>query len=255
MPNRIIKESIRTSKTINQLTDFQFRMWIYLITYVDDYGRGSADPELIKGFVFPRRNRITESDIKKTLAELAGMGCINLYDVDGESFFYFPNWGEHQRIQTKKSKFPEPQPKNDTYRDSQNSTVVHGDPPPESNPIQSESNTKYESKSKSESESKGASAFDVFWKAYPKKIGKIAAKKAFDKVKIPVETLVQAIDQQKCSEQWRKNNGQYIPNPATWLNQGRWEDECCQTVETVRSRNASYDLSAFDDLALFGGGK
>ena len=22
-----------------------------------------------------------------------------------------------------------------------------------------------------------------------------------------------------------KDNGQYIPNPATWLNQGRWEDE------------------------------
>ncbi len=70
-----------------------------------------------------------------------------------------------------------------------------------------------------------ASAFDVFWQAYPKKVGKIAAKKAFDKVKVPVETLVQAIDQQKCSEQWSKNNGQYIPNPATWLNQGRWEDE------------------------------
>lgn len=26
------------------------------------------------------------------------------------------------------------------------------------------------------------------------------------------------------NEQWRKDNGQYIPNPATWLNQGRWDD-------------------------------
>ncbi|MBQ7825187.1 MAG: hypothetical protein IJ337_02390 [Clostridia bacterium] len=48
MPNRVIKESIRTSKGVNSLSAFQFRLWVYLITYVDDYGRGSADPELLK---------------------------------------------------------------------------------------------------------------------------------------------------------------------------------------------------------------
>lgn len=127
MPNRIIKDSIRTSKKINSLTDFQFRLWVYLITYVDDYGRGSADPEILKGFVFPRRKRVSESDIEKTLAELAGMGCISLYNVDGESYFCFPNWGEHQRIQTKKSKYPAPE--NDCSRYS---TVGHREPPPES---------------------------------------------------------------------------------------------------------------------------
>lgn len=92
MPNRIIKESIRTSKTVNAMTDFQFRVWIYLITYVDDYGRGSADPELIKGFVFPRRKRVSESDIEKALAELAGMGCISLYDVDGKPMLKITDW-------------------------------------------------------------------------------------------------------------------------------------------------------------------
>lgn len=127
MPNRIIKESIRTSKTINSLSDFQFRLWVYLITYVDDYGRGSADSELLKGFVFPRRKRVSESDIKNALAELAGMGCIILYEVDGESYFYFPNWGEHQRIQTKKSKYPAP---DDGIL--LESTVTHRDSLPES---------------------------------------------------------------------------------------------------------------------------
>lgn len=97
MPNRIIKESIRTSKTVNSMTDFQFRVWIYLITYVDDYGRGSADPELIKGFVFPRRKRISESDIEKTLAELAGMGCISFYDVDDAPYFKMIGWEIHQQ--------------------------------------------------------------------------------------------------------------------------------------------------------------
>jgi hypothetical protein len=145
MPNRILKESIRTSKKINALTDFQFRVWTYLITYADDYGRGSADPELLKGFVFPRRKRVTEADIGKALADLAGMGCISLYHVDGESYFCFPNWGDHQRIQNKRSNFPAPEDGkiiNSTvgHGDSPLVTVGHGDSPPESNPIQSESN-------------------------------------------------------------------------------------------------------------------
>jgi len=150
MPNRIIKESIRTSKTINELTDFQFRLWLYLITYVDDYGRGSADPELLKGFVFPRRKRVSESDIGKALAELAGMGCILLYEVDGESYFCFPNWGAHQRIQTKRSKFPAPEEGVLCGR-SQNPTVSHGELPPESQ-------SKLESESKRKSKEKEAAA-------------------------------------------------------------------------------------------------
>lgn len=122
MPNRIIKDSIRTSKSVNSLSDFQFRTWAYLITYVDDYGRGSADPELLKGFVFPRRKSVTEQQISKVLADLATIGMITLYEVDGESFLCFPNWDKHQRIQTKRSKFPGPE----------ESTVNHCEPPPES---------------------------------------------------------------------------------------------------------------------------
>lgn len=140
MPNRIIKESIHTSKTVNAMTDFQFRLWINLITYVDDFGRGSADPELIKGFVFPRRKRLSEADILKGLDDLAGMGCIHLYDVDGESYFYFPNWSAHQRIQTKQSKFPEP-----VHGDSPCVTVGHG-----GSPSESESEKEYKSESENE---------------------------------------------------------------------------------------------------------
>ena len=92
MPNRIIKESIRTSKKINAMTDFQFRFWTYLITFADDYGRGIADPEIIKGFVFPRLNRLRESDIVKTLAELADMGAVKRYEVGGTWYFELSDW-------------------------------------------------------------------------------------------------------------------------------------------------------------------
>lgn len=224
MPNRIIKESIRTSKSVNSLSDFQFRLWLYLITYVDDFGRGSADPDIIKGFVFPKRKSVTEQQIQRTLDELATAGMIILYKVDGESFLYFPNWDKHQRIQTKRSKFPSPPEDNDASRYS---TVSHGDPLPESesNPNPNP-NYNPNPESKSESDAHGREgAFDLFWEAYPKKTGKQEARKAFKKVSVPVETLIDAIERQKTWSQWKRDNGQYIPNPSTWLNQGRWDDE------------------------------
>ena len=139
MPNRVIKETIRTSKKVNSLSDFEFRLWLYLITYVDDYGRGSADPELIKNLVFPRRKGITEQQIQKALDSLANTGMVILYEYDEEPFLYFPNWDQHQRIQSKKSKFPDP---NEGVL-SRSSTVTHGDEPLRArvlNPIQIQSN-------------------------------------------------------------------------------------------------------------------
>lgn len=70
--------------------------------------------------------------------------------------------------------------------------------------------------------------FDQFWSAYPKKTGKGAAKKAWTKIK-PSAALLQkimtALEWQTKSEQWTRERGQFIPNPATYLNQERWEDE------------------------------
>jgi hypothetical protein len=76
--------------------------------------------------------------------------------------------------------------------------------------------------------------FELFWQSYPKKIGKLAAQKAFKKLKnIPIENILKAIENQKQSEQWKKENGQFIPNPATWINQGRWDDETIKTENKV----------------------
>lgn len=83
---------------------------------------------------------------------------------------------------------------------------------------------------------KPPAGFDLFWQAYPKKVGKEAARKAFDRVKVPVETLLAAIERQKGGRQWQEDGGRFIPNPATWLNQGRWEDEVSHP-ETERERH------------------
>ena len=47
MPNRIIKESITTSEKLASLSDFEFRLWIGLITQADDAGRGDARPAIM----------------------------------------------------------------------------------------------------------------------------------------------------------------------------------------------------------------
>lgn len=112
MGSRVIKDSIKTSRNVNALSDFQFRVWIHLILSADDYGRGSADPELVKNLAFPRRKGVTEKQLDDALHVLANIGMVNLYEVDGEPYFYFPKWGEHQRVRTKVSKFPDPDGEN-----------------------------------------------------------------------------------------------------------------------------------------------
>lgn len=70
--------------------------------------------------------------------------------------------------------------------------------------------------------------FNAFWSAYPKKKGKQAAEKAFKKIapdETLLETMLNALEEQKRSAEWQKDNGQFIPHPATWLNGKRWEDE------------------------------
>jgi len=70
------------------------------------------------------------------------------------------------------------------------------------------------------------SVFEEFWTDYPKKVGKGAAEKAWSKIKgVEKQKIIDALKTQRNQEQWRKDNGQYIPHPATWLNQRRWEDD------------------------------
>jgi hypothetical protein len=71
-------------------------------------------------------------------------------------------------------------------------------------------------------------AFDGFWSAYPRKVGKGAARKAWGKIKPAaelVERMLSTLTWQRTSEQWTKDGGKFIPYPATWLNQERWTDE------------------------------
>ena len=213
MPNRIIKESIHTSEDVNRMTDFQFRLWVSLITYVDDFGRGDARPAIIKGSCFPLRDRITNKDIEAALRALAGIGCVSLYEVDGKPYLYFPTWESHQTVRNQKSKYPAPAEGQQLQAIENNCKQLKAIAPV----IQSESRPENESENESESKSAREDAFDVFWAAYPRKVGKGAARKAFAKLSAAVfPLLVPAVEAQKLSAQWRKNGGDdKLPDTGT----------------------------------------
>lgn len=81
------------------------------------------------------------------------------------------------------------------------------------------------SHSSAESQRLSDEDFAVFWKAYPRKESKVQARKAFAKVNVRLDILLQALGVQKQTDQWRRDGGQFIPYASTWLNQRRWEDE------------------------------
>lgn len=69
--------------------------------------------------------------------------------------------------------------------------------------------------------------FDEFWKIYPKKAGKDPASKSWAKLSPDddlIKKIMSALDVAVQSKDWLKEDGQYIPNATTWINQKRWED-------------------------------
>ena len=73
--------------------------------------------------------------------------------------------------------------------------------------------------------------FQAFWSAYPRKTAKANAFKAFEKLNPDgdlIKIMLGALSRWSKSEQWIKDNGQFIPHASTWLNGRRWEDELPQ---------------------------
>lgn len=89
-------------------------------------------------------------------------------------------------------------------------------------------NNKEKDKDKDNKPPKSPEGFDAWWAVYPKHEGKQNAIKAFIKIKPDaalLDKMISSVKVWKNSQQWTKDNGQFIPMPATWLNGHRWEDE------------------------------
>ena len=79
--------------------------------------------------------------------------------------------------------------------------------------------------------------FNTFWNIYPRKVGKGAAERSWNKM-APDEQLAASIEKsieaQLNCEQWTKDGGKFIPHPSTWLNRKGWLDEVAPKVDYGR---------------------
>ena len=120
-----------------------------------------------------------------------------------------------------------------------------------SNQLTSNDDNKNKNKSKNkEKEKEKENKFAQFWTAYPRKASKPAAQKAFIKLNPDdalMQTMLTAIERQKASAQWQENGGQYIPYPATWLNNHRWEDEVKQDQQKKSVNAQAYSQRDYED--------
>ena len=82
-----------------------------------------------------------------------------------------------------------------------------------------------EEKRKTTTVSEYSDEFEQFWKVYPKKTGKGEACKSWNKQNPSLQTVLNSLEWQIKSSDWKKENGQYIPMPSTYLNQRRFDDE------------------------------
>lgn len=201
---RTIKPEFFTSEDIVALTPLARVFYIALWCEADREGRIDWKPATFKMRYLPGDS----CDVDLLAQEMIALGLVVLYEVDGKTYAEIPTFKKHQVINNRESESTRPP------RVNHASTRV-----------------KAERKGKGRKGKEDASQdalFDAFWKAYPKKVAKDEARKAFEKRKPTpelVSTLLAALDVQTKSQAWTKDGGQFIPNPSTWLNQGRWQDE------------------------------
>ena len=187
-------------------------LYIGIWNFADDDGRFQADAKLLRASIFPYGDKIS---ITRAMSELAEQKLVIYYRIGSCSFGFVPRWSKWQKIDKyRPSNLPEPPTiENDGIFDESS-----GNGQVELLPNRIEQN-------RIEYIPYG---FDQFWNDYPKKISKKKALQSWTRLKPDqelVKVILNAVRNQSRSEQWLKDKGQYIPHPATWLNQERWNDE------------------------------
>lgn len=229
---RLISRTLGSSRKFHRLIEhggklgeFSQCLFQLIIANTDDFGKLSGDAFTVKHLVLPSSKR-PESDFDTALDLMDNVGLIERYAVDSVRYLRVCQFEVHQVNLHKRtsSLYPDPLPNDGISRN-------FPEHPEQEKRIEGNGT---ELKRMESNGTEGAlalvarnDAFERFWSAYPKKKAKDEALKAWTKRKPDaalVETIMSAVHAQSLSDDWRKDGGQFIPHPATWLNRGQWDD-------------------------------
>ncbi|MBQ9963581.1 MAG: hypothetical protein IJP14_00475 [Clostridia bacterium] len=110
MANRILRESICTSGTIDRLSYFEEVCFYRLLVQCDDFGRMDARPAVLRSRLFPLREDVESKAIMQAIARLEEVNLLVVYEYDGQPFLQVCTWEKHQRVRNKRAKYPSPFP-------------------------------------------------------------------------------------------------------------------------------------------------
>ena len=235
---RNIKPALFTNDKLADVEMAGRLLFIGLWTIADREGRLEDRPRRIKIEVLPYDN----VDVDNLLNQLAETGFIVRYSVGGERFIQVTNFAKHQNPHMKESASVIPAP-DLTGASTVQAPDLTGTSPADSLNLIPDTGylipdtptTRERDSSATPPDDVSDAKFDEFWKAYPKKTGKQPAAKAFKRInwrKVYFADVMAALEKQKASAQWTKDDGQYVPNAATWLNNDRWTDELKPAAQT-----------------------
>ena len=113
MPNRILRETILTSRAVNRLTAEEEVFYRRLMSIVDDWGRYEADLEILLPRIYPlqldRHTTVTCGQLLSRVSHVTatdGQPLVLLYEVDGHKYLEISHF--RQRTRAKESKCPSP---------------------------------------------------------------------------------------------------------------------------------------------------
>ncbi len=108
MPNRILKESICTSKELANVSLGAEVLFYRLIVKADDFGCYHGDPEIVRNTCFAKKKSVKEFHIKSWLIELAENCLIEIYTHKGMQYIHLATFSEHQQQRARNPKYPLP---------------------------------------------------------------------------------------------------------------------------------------------------
>jgi len=126
VPNRIIRESICNSPSLEQLSPGAEVLFYRLLTRADDFGLFEADPLVVLGGCFPLRiGKLKPREVAAWLAELDGAEIVLHYRTNGRTYGQFINFNKYNRLRSKNPKHPLPPAPGPADLPADDSTCCH----------------------------------------------------------------------------------------------------------------------------------